>query len=779
MLIVFNKSGSEFSVDFQYDSFSQGDSNTHIVDVIVEDTAFSNYEYNGYVQFLREGEKEPSPKLIMATKRMEYNGNYYSGYTFKMESDWFTAIAGTLKMTIEIKKYNNGSLQSNKAYGVVNIPVQESVSAQADVDSAIADEEYNAMIELINSKLNVADEKVYVLDNNYATIYEFATACIEIAQNNTMDRIFFGNIVSRTQTGLTTTEKCVATITEKFRSQVGTSYNALVITSTGDVVVTDGTTKLESLAKDSRVLHTIGFLKEVVTGEKTFETNDGTAPVHLKSSFPYVVSDTASKVGMRAYTEDGEYQGEIAGQFAVSKDDANENGHFANIQARDNSGDLHTLRVSGKGVSYFKNSERHNIPLDENVIHNLGGETLKGSLTIKAVAPSSKDVHITNEHIKLNDASNTLRYVEVTPSTLVLNDFKNSVTIHPQGIYTKNEYDEAVTYFYNFPKNSGTIATEYFAKNYTDNAIANLIDNAPQTLDTFKEIADYIAQDKTGASQMTASINKNKQDIATNTNQINALEQNKLDKEDLVYENVENAPEKINIVVRDTISADTYNEAREIQIGRDKFKFGSGSKIKVNEFVDGTLPTLEYLNIDGKTYQLPNYVVDKSVLKLVAEEIDFSHNSGVAELENYTFDENKLYLIEIIGGMEVVSICRGGKGCYMYYVDGNDNATQLIVKIYNRIIEIIDVETLSNYSQWEQGETMNIYEIPLGESAQVEKHNKTINALMQRVSDLEQKAGLTSVGYVQDSTLNLIRVNVVDDVLEVSGFKFDGEVMII
>jgi hypothetical protein len=78
-----------------------------------------------------------------------------------------------------------------------------------------------------------------------------------------------------------------------------------------------------------------------------------------------------------------------------------------------------------------------------------------------------------------------------------------------------------------------------------------------------------------------------------------------------------------------------------------------------------------------------------------------------------------------------------------------------------------------------EGDYVKVYEIPIGESAQVEKHNKTINALMQRVSDLEQKAGLTSVGYVQDSTLNLIRVNVVDDVLEVSGFKFDGEVMII
>lgn len=543
-------------------------------------------------------------------------------------------------------------------------------------------------------------------------------------------------------------------------------------------------------------VHKTGFLKEFVTGEKTFETNDGTAPVHLKSSFPYVVSDTAGKVGMRAYTEDGEYQGEIAGQFAVSYNEEY-GGHFANMQARDNEGTLHTLRVSKMGATYHTNkdgvSEKHNIPLDENVIHNLGDETLKGALTIEAVAPSSKDVHITNEHIKLNDTSKTLRYVEVTPSTLVLNDFKNSVTIHPLGIYAKTE-DEASTYFYNFPKNSGTLATEYFAKNYTDSAIANLIDNAPQTLDTFKEIADYIASDKTGASQMTASINKNKQDIATNTNQINALEQNKLDKEDLTYENVENAPEKINIVVRDTISADTYNEAREIQIGKDKFKFGSGSKIVPNEFVDGTLPILEYINIDGKTYQLPNYVVDKSGLKLVAE--------GTFEYESYrlasikldkALELNKLYVINIADYDDTGANCNTifstqleqnspyGINFHLNVIDYDDDNVE-----YCRCgIDIKNMNKLNLTSKngeeifGENDFIIKVYEIPIGESAQVEKHNKTINALMQRVSDLEQKAGLTSVGYVQDSTLNLIRVNVVDDVLEVSGFKFDGEVMII
>ena len=38
--------------------------------------------------------------------------------------------------------------------------------------------------------------------------------------------------------------------------------------------------------------------------------------------------------------------------------------------------------------------------------------------------------------------------------------------------------------------------------------IAKVVDGAPATFDTLKEIADYVEQDKTGASAMAESINK-------------------------------------------------------------------------------------------------------------------------------------------------------------------------------------------------------------------------------------------------------------------------------
>lgn len=153
MLITFNKSGSLANIDFQYDSFSQGDNNVHIINVIIDDESFNNLDYNGYVQFLREGETTPSPKLIMTHTE--------KGYKFKMNTDWYTAISGTLKMTIEIKQYDENGLQSNKAFGVVNIPVMESVSGISEVETTITNEEYLALVNSLNEKANLKAENTF------------------------------------------------------------------------------------------------------------------------------------------------------------------------------------------------------------------------------------------------------------------------------------------------------------------------------------------------------------------------------------------------------------------------------------------------------------------------------------------------------------------------------------------------------------------------------------------------------------------------------------------
>ena len=57
--------------------------------------------------------------------------------------------------------------------------------------------------------------------------------------------------------------------------------------------------------------------------------------------------------------------------------------------------------------------------------------------------------------------------------------------------------------------------------------IAKVVDGAPATFDTLKEIADYIETDKTGASAMAESINNrlrfDEQQTLTENQQANAL----------------------------------------------------------------------------------------------------------------------------------------------------------------------------------------------------------------------------------------------------------------
>lgn len=153
MIVHFNQISGDIIEIINNEHFVQGDMNTHDIDVIF-DNSFDNTNYNAYIQFLRQGESIPSPKLVMTPKIITYNNETYRGYSFKVQTNWYTAIAGTLKATIEVKEYTDDGLQSNKAYGIVNIPIEDAVDDNPQVDSTITDEEYLALMNLVNSKLN-------------------------------------------------------------------------------------------------------------------------------------------------------------------------------------------------------------------------------------------------------------------------------------------------------------------------------------------------------------------------------------------------------------------------------------------------------------------------------------------------------------------------------------------------------------------------------------------------------------------------------------------------
>lgn len=92
-------------------------------------------------------------------------------------------------------------------------------------------------------------------------------------------------------------------------------------------------------------------------------------------------------------------------------------------------------------------------------------------------------------------------------------------------------------------RNGNVIDLTYATKNALtalENKISQLIAGAPDAYDTLKEIAEYISQDQSGASAMTASINKNAQNIEElKTN--SATKQELLETEKLIDVKIEDA----------------------------------------------------------------------------------------------------------------------------------------------------------------------------------------------------------------------------------------------
>lgn len=221
MIVHFNQISGDIIEIINNEHFVQGDMNTHDIDVIF-DNSFDNTNYNAYIQFLRQGESIPSPKLVMTPKIITYNGKTYRGYSFKVQTNWYTAIAGTLKATIEVKEYTDDGLQSNKAYGIVNIPIEDAVDENPQVVSSITDEEYLALINLVNSKLNIIDEKVHFIEPTNITSYsQFADACRSYMTLST-PRIFLSSIYEEPVIGI-----------------VDKSLEVVIISSTGNITKID------------------------------------------------------------------------------------------------------------------------------------------------------------------------------------------------------------------------------------------------------------------------------------------------------------------------------------------------------------------------------------------------------------------------------------------------------------------------------------------------------------------------------------------------------------
>lgn len=332
-----------------------------------------------------------------------------------INGSWFTAIPGPLKVSFEIID-GDDKFTTDK----YSIWINGSVTASNDKITLNANE-FNNIInfiqEISDSKLSKSE---YDINKNWYDVEEdFADNCItEVMHENGKRKIFFTSIGDEP-----TRYEAIGLVNQ----QNGTYY-CVVYSPTG--------TSLYKRTSSDDYVTKINYK----TSTTIFESEGAKPPIHLKSDMPYVVSDTPHKVGMRAYTEDGQ----MAGQFAISYDEEY-SGHFASIQARCSEDEIHTFRVSHKGPTYHitkgETKEVHNIPFDENVVHNTGAETIGGNKTFERPI-SLKEVRNVNGKMQTQIDVKNSSYDKVGE----IRFYKENSTQRNAVIIVQNDTDENITY---------------------------------------------------------------------------------------------------------------------------------------------------------------------------------------------------------------------------------------------------------------------------------------------------------------------------------------------
>ena len=160
--IIFSKEGTPLHEELT-SQIVQGSYNVDTIFVGFEDETFSPYNYLADLVFERS-DLQTSPKISMTVASFEYNGKNYIGYKKTLDTNWYTAVSGVLKITVSVKDFENEDILSNKAFGIFNVTIQKAVNA--DENNYITSEQYNSLLDLVNSKLDKLDEKVYKFESH-------------------------------------------------------------------------------------------------------------------------------------------------------------------------------------------------------------------------------------------------------------------------------------------------------------------------------------------------------------------------------------------------------------------------------------------------------------------------------------------------------------------------------------------------------------------------------------------------------------------------------------
>lgn len=183
-------------------------------------------------------------------------------------------------------------------------------------------------------------------------------------------------------------------------------------------------------------------------------------------------------------------------------------------------------------------------------------------------------------------------------------------------------------------------------KNYTDTqvddvkkTVAKLLENAPDAYDTLAEIATYIENDQSGASQMLTQLNQNTSDITANKNSIeankNSIEANKNSTDNAIIA-INNSLTTVNTTLANKVN-NTWIRIAAYDSSNTKQTYTTSTGEDYKTLLNSAQITHIYLTVTGKTSG--DWNPDFRVLRYVG----YGNGSGVL---GWNF-ENSLYMLTI------------------------------------------------------------------------------------------------------------------------------------
>lgn len=147
----------------------------------------------------------------------------------------------------------------------------------------------------------------------------------------------------------------------------------------------------------------------------------------------------------------------------------------------------------------------------------------------------------------------------------------------------------------------GDVGTEGSIKNSVQKAVNDLVNNAPEALDTLKEIADWIAEDETGTVELINRVSTNEEAIEALQNKDKELKEY-IDEQDNKFFNLINSIDKLKIAGLFSVEQDADTSAA---VAIAQLDDGAAIVLTENQVITDNIAISKscYINANGSTFE--------------------------------------------------------------------------------------------------------------------------------------------------------------------------------